>query len=178
MPGNIVLDNPLFLRETITGSKAEREIVGSVMGYLEEARADHIKEEPVGVLNWSEKYCEIEYTGFKIPCHAMPYSLSADIEGQIAFARYIGDRIVVDTPINDKIVLIPLPSDPDDAQYVLFRLQEHGAKAIIFYDELPGRYRRIVLTGAQGFPFNYGACLLYTSPSPRDLSTSRMPSSA
>ena len=24
----------------------------------------------------------------------------------------------------------------------------------------------------------YGACLLYTSPSPRDLSTSRMPSSA
>ena len=25
---------------------------------------------------------------------------------------------------------------------------------------------------------NFGACLLYTSPSPRDLSTSRMPSSA
>ena len=26
--------------------------------------------------------------------------------------------------------------------------------------------------------YNQGACLLYTSPSPRDLSTSRMPSSA
>ena len=27
-------------------------------------------------------------------------------------------------------------------------------------------------------PFSKGPCLLYTSPSPRDLSTSRMPSSA
>ena len=32
---------------------------------------------------------------------------------------------------------------------------------------------------AAGMPMaGYGACLLYTSPSPRDLSTSRMPSSA
>ena len=29
-----------------------------------------------------------------------------------------------------------------------------------------------------GFVFYYALCLLYTSPSPRDLSTSRMPSSA
>ena len=31
---------------------------------------------------------------------------------------------------------------------------------------------------AKGFSQTYGVCLLYTSPSPRDLSTSRMPSSA
>ena len=30
----------------------------------------------------------------------------------------------------------------------------------------------------RGKPLMYGLCLLYTSPSPRDLSTSRMPSSA
>ena len=29
-----------------------------------------------------------------------------------------------------------------------------------------------------GIPWDGGTCLLYTSPSPRDLSTSRMPSSA
>ena len=29
-----------------------------------------------------------------------------------------------------------------------------------------------------GYNEQYGGCLLYTSPSPRDLSTSRMPSSA
>ena len=31
---------------------------------------------------------------------------------------------------------------------------------------------------APHLPQEYGGCLLYTSPSPRDLSTSRMPSSA
>ena len=40
---------------------------------------------------------------------------------------------------------------------------------------------RFVFVGWSGlllFPTAYMACLLYTSPSPRDLSTSRMPSSA
>ncbi len=37
--------------------------------------------------------------------------------------------------------------------------------------------RRIRLPNMRYFPERY-ACLLYTSPSPRDLSTSRMPSSA
>ena len=32
--------------------------------------------------------------------------------------------------------------------------------------------------GVQGLAGSIGVCLLYTSPSPRDLSTSRMPSSA
>ena len=34
------------------------------------------------------------------------------------------------------------------------------------------------LEGATGFRLKIKGCLLYTSPSPRDLSTSRMPSSA
>ena len=34
------------------------------------------------------------------------------------------------------------------------------------------------LTNGRGFYEQYNDCLLYTSPSPRDLSTSRMPSSA
>ncbi len=36
----------------------------------------------------------------------------------------------------------------------------------------------IELRSRLGFLFQGGACLLYTSPSPRDLSTARMPSSA
>ena len=33
-------------------------------------------------------------------------------------------------------------------------------------------------THSHSYDLEYGSCLLYTSPSPRDLSTSRMPSSA
>ena len=34
------------------------------------------------------------------------------------------------------------------------------------------------LPGYSGFPYNHNDCLLYTSPSPRDATLSRMPSSA
>ena len=40
-----------------------------------------------------------------------------------------------------------------------------------------GETIRLIHFGATGYGHNY-SCLLYTSPSPRDLSTSRMPSSA
>ena len=45
-----------------------------------------------------------------------------------------------------------------------------------FPHELPG-YRHISIDSVRQ-PFEECCCLLYTSPSPRDLSTSRMPSSA
>ena len=41
----------------------------------------------------------------------------------------------------------------------------------------PGRYADVTADISQ-LPTKYDTCLLYTSPSPRDLSTSRMPSSA
>ena len=37
---------------------------------------------------------------------------------------------------------------------------------------------QVIIAGAGGAAHLPGICLLYTSPSPRDLSTSRMPSSA
>ncbi len=50
---------------------------------------------------------------------------------------------------------------------------------------LPGdiKYLKVRVTGAgeirkENIPIDFSVCLLYTSPSPRDLSTSRMPSSA
>ena len=44
-------------------------------------------------------------------------------------------------------------------------------------DVAAGLYQKVLdMHGLQ--PTDLGACLLYTSPSPRDLSTSRMPSSA
>ena len=59
------------------------------------------------------------------------------------------------------------------------------ATAIAFAAELlaqgsqdPERIRRLVLAEQHPDLILFERCLLYTSPSPRDLSTSRMPSSA
>ena len=89
------------------------------------------------------------------------------------------------------IIVSASASDPAAMQYLsaysgcamgeFFR--DRGEDALIVYDDLSKQavaYRQISLLlkrppGREAFP---GDCLLYTSPSPRDLSTSRMPSSA
>ena len=51
-------------------------------------------------------------------------------------------------------------------------------KTTIKYGTAISTYHFIFHTPIDGVSAGLGACLLYTSPSPRDLSTSRMPSSA
>ncbi len=148
---------PTFKREIITGSKEEHIVVNELRSIFWELGVDEVRLLPVNVLNWSELECRIEYDNVNIRCFALPYTLSSDIECSIVVANYVDDRIVVNEPIEESIVIIPFPDDPDDAKYVLLKLALHGARAVIFYDKLPGRYRRIVVTGVLGFPLDYGA---------------------
>ena len=62
------------------------------------------------------------------------------------------------------------------AQYTGVSLQRDD-RAFIRYDEFSNTWNQAPLTDAFATT-PYHTCLLYTSPSPRDLSTSRMPSSA
>eukprot|EP00831_Metopus_contortus_P080694 TRINITY_DN8312_c0_g1_i5.p2 TRINITY_DN8312_c0_g1~~TRINITY_DN8312_c0_g1_i5.p2 ORF type:complete len:126 (+),score=15.93 TRINITY_DN8312_c0_g1_i5:171-548(+) len=67
---------------------------------------------------------------------------------------------------------------------------DKGTKIDLLLDKMAKEERKIIICGhthndifeypKEGLYFNDGCCicLLYTSPSPRDLSTSRMPSSA
>ncbi len=62
-------------------------------------------------------------------------------------------------------------------------LQFHGKEPPEYCKYFKPNYRVIKVLFPSDSPYNtkvsrYKACLLYTSPSPRDLSTSRMPSSA
>eukprot|EP00831_Metopus_contortus_P056063 TRINITY_DN4769_c0_g1_i2.p1 TRINITY_DN4769_c0_g1~~TRINITY_DN4769_c0_g1_i2.p1 ORF type:complete len:200 (+),score=9.16 TRINITY_DN4769_c0_g1_i2:182-781(+) len=50
--------------------------------------------------------------------------------------------------------------------------------SICYVTSKPAQYGFIPVYSNQNFVYSYTTCLLYTSPSPRDLSTSRMPSSA
>ena len=53
---------------------------------------------------------------------------------------------------------------------MVFSIKEEWVRELV---KLTGSYEEVTELLAK-----YGTCLLYTSPSPRDLSTSRMPSSA
>ena len=82
--------------------------------------------------------------------------LTMDTKGRVALpARYR-------QPLSELCgarLKITLPAKPDDRLLVLYPLPE--------WDSVQAQLKALPST-----------CLLYTSPSPRDLSTSRMPSSA
>lgn len=155
--GRLILGNKLFSREIITGTQAEHEATMELKQIFSGKKADNVYLEHVDVMRWSEEECFIEAGGYRIKCYSLPYTLSADIESQLVFADYHGESIALPSDPYGKIVVIPYPPDPDDAKFVLLKLYSAGASAVIFYDTLPGRYRRIVVTGVEGYPYNYGA---------------------
>ena len=64
----------------------------------------------------------------------------------------------------------------------IFQIAEQGATILTFGDmmKVPVEKKSLYTLKSEGYSVKivYSPCLLYTSPSPRDLSTSRMPSSA
>ena len=65
--------------------------------------------------------------------------------------------------------------DIDDEDLIRF---DHGDRTFCIYNTPKGFYATDGYCTHEEQHLEYGICLLYTSPSPRDLSTSRMPSSA
>ena len=74
----------------------------------------------------------------------------------------IADKILAESRVIAVVGISPKPDRP--SHYVAEYLQKHGYRIIPVNPVCAGTH----ILG----------CLLYTSPSPRDLSTSRMPSSA
>ena len=76
----------------------------------------------------------------------------------------------------------PLTADGDSAKELHQLAEEKGVKtafaASFRYMPEVQHAKRLVADGAIGEPLEVECCLLYTSPSPRDATLSRMPSSA
>ena len=88
----------------------------------------------------------------------------------------------------------PKPIGTGDAVRCGLSSVEDGSKVLVLYGDVPlikkETLEELIISADKGlsilttileYPYGYGRvknCLLYTSPSPRDLSTSRMPSSA
>lgn len=147
---------PIMFQEVITGTQREEQVVYEVKQFLEELRVDQVNIVPIPVLSWRDKACFLESRDIKIKCYVLPYSFSIDVEADVVFGEYINDRMVFEDDVSGKIVIVPFPKDPDDAKYVVLKVYENNAEATVFYDEKPGRYRRIVVNGASGFNFRKG----------------------
>ena len=76
---------------------------------------------------------------------------------------------------------IPLTNLQQDLDLVIAKANEDDSARVVVFatgDPLFFGLGRLLLLKVAPQELNFYPCLLYTSPSPRDLSTSRMPSSA
>ena len=81
------------------------------------------------------------------------------------YSRLLKERIIfLGTPVEDTMASLVIAQ-------LLFLEAEDSEKDIYLYINSPGG----IITSGMGI---YDTCLLYTSPSPRDATLSRMPSSA
>ncbi|MCD6195564.1 MAG: M28 family peptidase [Staphylothermus sp.] len=151
-----ILNRDVFRKEIVTGSKTEEKAVKYLRDKLSEY-VDWIEIIPTPVDTWYEEKCVLICGDTTIYCKALPYTLSTDIELEPIHGYYLGEHIALSKPADSKIVFIPYPPDPDDAKYVVLKLWRKGAEAIVFYDQLPGRYRRIVITGDEDYSFTKGS---------------------
>lgn len=153
----LIIGREVFEREIVAGSAAELDVVHALKELFEELGGDDVYLEPLPVMTWIEDECFIEAPELRIKCLALPYSLSIDVEARSLYVHYYGNSIALrEDPVN-KIAIAPYPDELDDAKYVLLKLAKAGATAVVFYDNYPGRVRRIVVCGSKGYSYIHGS---------------------
>jgi Iap family predicted aminopeptidase len=145
-----------YHREAIAGSKNEHSLADTIYEYFKQF-CDWVEKIDTPLDTWEELECSISYGDKSIVCKSMPFTLSGEVVGEPVFGEYFNGRIIVNGQVRDNIVFIPFPEDPDDSKYVVLKLYEYGASAVVFYDQLPGRYRRMVIIGDEDYSFRHGA---------------------
>ncbi len=152
-----IIGREVFEREVIAGSDAELSAVHALKDVFEDLGGDDVYLEPLPVMTWIEDECFIEAPRLRVKCLALPYSLSMDAEARSIHAHYYGSSIALSDDPANKIVIAPYPDEPDEAKYVLLKLAKAGATAAVFYDNYPGRVRRIVVCGSKGYSYMHGS---------------------
>lgn len=131
------------LRDVVAGSNKELLVVREIKDHMKGLGID-TRVYPLDVLTWTDLGCSVG--GY--PCAALPPTLGLDVYGVLT------DDL---SNCSGKILLIGTTDFPDNV-WVLYNLAvEAGAEAVVFYDEFPSRFRRIVVTGVWSYSFGNGS---------------------
>ncbi len=129
--------------DVIAGSEEELSVIVKLRSYLEEVGI-HPKIYPINVLSWKDLGCYVS----SYRCVCLPPIRSYDMQGVLT------DDL---SSCDGKILVVSTTDFPDNI-WVLYNLAvELGAEAVIFYDEFPSRYRRIVVTGVWSYSSGRGS---------------------
>ncbi len=140
--------------EVVAGSIRERTLVDEIRSHIEDLAAG-LKIEWVPVLNWEEAYCSVETEYGATRCALQPPLVGGDAEGEVKVLELQDVLLNRVSGVDDKIVVLRAPPDPDDFVLISLRLVSMGVRGIVFVDRAEA-LRRIAIVD-QLTP-RYGAC--------------------
>ncbi len=134
--------------EAPAGSWAERKVAERVRELIEQLVGVRARLTPVQVAEWRDEGSWIEGCGMRVQALALPQTLPMEAELRVA---HVGgaDNLELLNRV-EGAVLVEAP-DPDEIQSAYLEAVEKGAEAVVFYDPLPGRVRRFVVTGSWNY---------------------------
>ncbi|MEM4970731.1 MAG: M28 family peptidase [Sulfolobales archaeon] len=127
--------------DAIAGSEVELRDVNEVRAGLEELGFD-VRLHSVDVISWIHGECYVN----GIKCVPIPPTMGGDIEGVLTQDI---------ESCSDKILIASTTSFPDNIWNIYNMAFERGAKAVIFYDYYPSRFRKIVVSGVWSYGYNH-----------------------
>jgi Iap family predicted aminopeptidase len=132
--------------DTLAGSEREKIDVERIKGAFEEMGLE-TRRHDIDVALWEHGECYVD----DIKCVPIPPTPGGFVEGVLT--SDIGS-------CSDRVLIAPTTSFPDNIWNIYNEAVERGARAVIFYDHYPSRYRKIVVSGV----WSYG--LRVRSPAP------------
>jgi Iap family predicted aminopeptidase len=125
--------------DRIAGSRFEERDVDIIRESFEEAGLE-VRMYGIDVLTWEHDQCEVE----GIDCVPIPPTIGDGVEGILT-----NDV----SRCEDRILIASTTSFPDNMWNIYNEAIEGGARAVIFYDYYPGRYRKIVVSGVWSYGY-------------------------
>lgn len=148
----------LFPRgDAVAGSAEERSIIDQVVAELEGLGLSASRYS-FECMSWREKHTEVKVRGRRFAAVAMPYSPSAEVEGEIVHVSDAAHpREWEGFDLSGKVALVQLYRKLDEATWQYIHAVLRGAEAVIFYDRFPSRKRRMVVLFSLDYRFGPGA---------------------
>ncbi|MDT7890147.1 MAG: M28 family peptidase [Desulfurococcales archaeon] len=126
--------------DAVAGSVFELKEAETIRARFEGLGAD-TRLYSVDVALWEHGECVVE----GVRCVPIPPTVGGDVEGVLASDI---DKC------EDRILISSTTSFPDNMWNIYNEAIERGARAVIFYDYYPDRFRKIVVTGVWGYGYN------------------------
>ena len=132
--------------EAPAGTHAEHRLAEEIKSIFEEKLDLTARLIGVPVVVWGDEGSSVYGCGFELQAVAWPAYPGGVVEGEAVVVQGLNE--LRERDVAERIVVSKAPLDPDEAVAFYRVARARGAIGLVFYDEFPGRFRRIVVVDA------------------------------